>query len=146
MIRFNRLSESVTARSELLAAYVAFVWGLWFLNPHSDLFDSAPQLFAPLKNICSSEFIWGALFALLGGCRIFAVFFLSKSWRMRFSEIFLFLWLNLAATAIVGDFWRSPAAPIYFGYAVLCATISIRLRNEIKRDRLARTILTTNAD
>lgn len=54
------------ATVENLSSGIALIWGVALINPYVDSFARNPTLFAPMRQIIHTEWIWGLTFFILG--------------------------------------------------------------------------------
>jgi hypothetical protein len=62
------------ATIENLSSGIAIIWGIVLLNPYVASFERNPVLFAPMRQIINTEWIWGSIFLALGLLCLFLCF------------------------------------------------------------------------
>lgn len=119
---------------ELLESLIATAWGIALVNPLSDVFSFAPSLYAPMRQLCESEAVWGSSFALAGVAGICAVLRGGLLWRRRMAALFTFLWSFVAFMFAIGEIY-SAGVLIYIIHAGFSAHVYnnlLKRANEIK--------------
>jgi hypothetical protein len=101
MTRKNLGKNHRDNRLEFLTGGVAFVLGVWVLNPWTDILPHW-GIYAFLLTI-ANETVWGLLICLFGGMQLFAALRGSKKARKGLSVIGMFLWILLGLSHILSS-------------------------------------------
>lgn len=109
-VSFNKAS-----RIEFLIAGMAFVWGIWVLNPFVDTFSSAP-IFSTMIDLVP-ESIWGGVIALVGVFQFVSALSGDRTARRIGATLTMFGFATIATFCAAGDI-HNTATVIYGGLTV----------------------------
>lgn len=131
---WTRLREILWRRdieyAEFQGAFIAILWGIWFLHPYQVGFLSGVKVVAPVIIVAYStqwHSAWGFLFVTIGSIQVLGL--VTHHYRIRRTGAMLGMmaWLFVALLLALGD-WRALSCPTTFAFSLGSAWGFIRIR------------------